>query len=323
MAVSHLSVVIPVHNEEHNLLPLYDRLMAVLEGLATPFEIIVVDDCSTDGSRELLANLVEHDERLRAVLLRRNFGQAAALAAGFELARGHTIIALDGDLQHAPEDIPALLAKIDEGYDVVSGWRSHRVDAALTRRLPSRVANWLIAKASGVELHDFGTTFKAYRREVLKDIRLYGDLHRFIPVLASMQGARIAEVPIRNVARAEGRSHYGLGRSFRVLFDILTIRFLVKYLTRPMHFFGSIGLACGSAGGLILSGLLIQKLRGIHIMVEHGPLLIAGSVLVLTGIQMFCTGLIGEVLMRTYFESQRRPIYAVREVLERKPAKKN
>jgi glycosyltransferase involved in cell wall biosynthesis len=323
MAVPHLSVVVPVHNEEHNLLPLYDRLVAVLEGLATPFEIIVIDDCSTDGSRELLANLVEHDERLRAVLLRRNFGQAAALAAGFELARGHTVIALDGDLQHAPEDIPALLAKIDEGYDVVSGWRAHRVDAALTRRLPSRVANWLIAKASGVELRDFGTTFKAYRRDVLKDIRLYGDLHRFIPVLASIQGARIAEVPIRNVPRAGGRSHYGLGRTFRVLFDILTIRFLVKYLTRPMHFFGSLGLACGSAGGLILGGLLIQKLRGIHIMVEHGPLLIAGSVLVLTGIQMFCTGLIGEVLMRTYFESQRRPIYAVREVLERKPAKKN
>ena len=323
MADPHLSVVIPVHNEEHSLLPLYDRLIGVLEGLAKPFEIIVIDDCSTDGSRELLANLVEHDERLRAVLLRRNFGQAAALAAGFELARGQTVIALDGDLQHAPEDIPALLAKIDEGYDVVSGWRNHRVDRALTRRLPSRVANWLIAKASGVELRDFGTTFKAYRLEVLKDIRLYGDLHRFIPVLASMQGARIAEVPIRNVPRAEGRSHYGLGRTFRVLFDILTIRFLVKYLTRPMHFFGSIGMACGAAGGLILGGLLIQKLRGIHIMVEHGPLLIAGSVLVLTGIQMFCTGLIGEVLMRTYFESQHRPIYAVREVLERKPAKKN
>ena len=323
MADPHLSVVVPVHNEEHSLLPLYDRLIRVLEGQAKPFEIIVIDDCSTDGSRELLANLVEHDERFRAVLLRRNFGQTAALAAGFELARGQTVIAMDGDLQHAPEDIPALLAKIDEGYDVVSGWRANRVDGALTRRLPSRIANWLIAKASGVELRDFGTTFKAYRREVLKDIRLYGDLHRFIPVLASIQGARIAEVPIRSVRRAEGRSHYGLGRTFRVLFDILTIRFLVRYLTRPMHFFGSIGLACGAAGGLILGGLLIQKLRGIHIMVEHGPLLIAGSVLALTGIQMFCTGLIGEVLMRTYFESQSRPIYAVREVLERKPAKTN
>ena len=314
-----LSVVIPVHNEESSLLPLYDRLVRVIEIFEKSFEIIVVDDCSTDGSRELLANLVEHDERLRAVMLRRNFGQAAALAAGFEMARGRIVIAMDGDLQHAPEDIPALLEKIGEGYDVVSGWRAHRVDSAFTRRLPSRIANWLIAKASGVELRDFGTTFKAYRREVLKDIRLYGDLHRFIPVLASMQGARISEVPIRSVPRAEGRSHYGLGRTFRVLFDILTIRFLVKYLTRPMHFFGSIGLTCGAAGGLILGGLIVQKLRGIHIMVEHGPLLIAGAVLALTGLQMFCTGLIGEVLMRTYFESQRRPIYAVREVLERKP----
>jgi glycosyltransferase involved in cell wall biosynthesis len=319
MADPQLSVVIPVHNEESSLLPLYDRLIAVLERVAKPFEIIVVDDCSTDGSRELLANLVEHDDRLRVVLLRRNFGQTAALAAGFELACGDTVIAMDGDLQHAPEDIPALLAKIDEGYDVVSGWRAHRVDSALTRRLPSRVANWLIARASGVDLRDFGTTFKAYRRDVLKDVHLYGDLHRFIPVLASMQGARIAEVPIRNVPRAEGRSHYGLGRTFRVMFDILTIRFLVRYLTRPMHFFGSIGLVCGAGGGLILAGLVVQKLRGIPIMVEHGPLLIAGAVLVLTGIQMFCTGLIGEVLMRTYFESQRRPIYAVREVLERKP----
>ncbi len=319
MVDPYLSVVIPVHNEESSLLPLYDQLIAVLERVGKPFEIIVVDDCSTDGSRELLANLVAHDERLRVVLLRRNFGQTAALAAGFELARGITVIAMDGDLQHDPADIPALLAKMDEGYDVVSGWRANRVDAALTRRLPSRIANWLIAKASGVELRDFGTTFKAYHRDVLKDIHLYGELHRFIPVLASMQGARIAEVPIRNVPRAEGRSHYGLGRTFRVMFDLLTIRFLVRYLTRPMHFFGSIGLICGSAGGLILAGLLLQKLRGLHIMVEHGPLLIAGAVLVLTGIQMFCTGLIGEVLMRTYFESQRRPIYAVREVLEHKP----
>jgi glycosyltransferase involved in cell wall biosynthesis len=317
MADPLLSVVIPVHNEENSLLPLYDRLVKVLETVGTAFEIILVDDYSTDGSRELLTHLVDHDERLRVVFLRRNFGQSAALAAGFELSRGQTVIAMDGDLQHDPEDIPPLLAKMDEGYDVVSGWRANRVDAALTRRLPSRIANWLIAKASGVELRDFGTTFKAYRREVLKDIRLYGDLHRFIPVLASMQGARIAEVPIRNVPRAGGRSHYGLGRSFPVLFDILTIRFLVKYLTRPMHFFGSIGLACGTAGALILGGLLVQKLRGIHIMVEHGPLLIAGAILVLTGIQMFCTGLIGEVLMRTYFESQRRPIYAVREVLEK------
>ncbi len=318
-----LSVVIPIHNEEKSILPLFDRLVTVLEPLARPFEILFVDDCSTDSSRDLLGNLVDHDERLRAVLLRRRFGQTAALAAGFELARGSVIIAMDGDLQHAPEDIPGLLVKIDEGYDVASGWRSQRVDSILTRRLPSRVANWLMAKLSGVELHDFGTTFKAYRREILKEIRLYGDLHRFIPVLASMQGARIAEVPIQNVPRTEGNSHYGLGRTFRVFFDILTIRFLLKYFTRPMHLFGSIGLLCGSLGGAVLLGLIVQKLRGVHIMVEHGPLLIAGAILVLTGMQMFCTGLIGEVLIRTYFESQNRPIYSVQKILEQRRSRKN
>lgn len=297
------------------MLPLYDRLTAVLEELGEPYEIVFVDDASTDGSRRLLAHLVEGDPRLRAVLLRRNFGQTAALAAGFELAEGDRIVAMDGDLQHDPEDIPELLAKLDDGYDIASGWRVGRADSWMTRRLPSRAANWLMSKASGIELHDFGTTFKAYRADALESVRLYGDLHRFIPVLASMRGARIAEVPIRSLPRGEGQSHYGLGRTFRVLFDLITLRFLLKYLTRPMHFFGSIGLACGGLGALALGGLVVQKLRGVHVMVEHGPLLIAGAVLTLTGIQMLCTGLIGEVLMRTYFESQGRAIYAVREVL--------
>lgn len=313
-----LSVVIPVHNEESHLLPLYDRLTAVLETIGDLYEVIFVDDYSTDSSRELLSNLVQHDSRLQAVLLRRNFGQTAALAAGFEIAEGDVVIAMDGDLQHAPEDIPALLAKIDEGYDVASGWRRERVDHWLTRRFPSRVANWLMAKASGIDLHDFGTTFKAYRCDVLQSVRLYGELHRFIPVLASMDGALIAEVPIQNVVRPAGKSHYGLGRTFRVLFDLITLRFLLKYLTRPMHLFGSIGLVLGGSGSLALAFLLVQKLRGIHIMVEHGPLLIAAAILVLGGIQMFCTGLIGEVLMRTYFESQGRTIYSVREVLSSK-----
>ncbi len=316
-----LSVVIPVHNEEKTILPLYDRLVAVLDRLGRPFEILFVDDCSTDTSRQLLGSLVEHDDRLQAVLLRRNFGQTAALAAGFALAEGEVVVAMDADLQHAPEDIPALLAKVDEGYDIVSGWRKERVDNLLTRRLPSRLANALIARVSGVDLHDFGTTFKAYRRDVLKSIRLYGELHRFIPALASIEGARITEAPIQNVARTEGKSHYGLGRTFRVLFDLVTIRFLARYLTRPMHFFGSIGLLCGGLGTLIFIGLLVQKLRGIHIMVEHGPLLIAGGILALSGLQMVCTGLIGEILMRTYFESQDRPIYAVREILKGRKTK--
>jgi len=310
-----ITVVIPVHNEENSLLPLYDRLVAVLEALGNEFEIVFVDDYSTDTSRALLENLVLSDSRLEAVFLRRNFGQTAALAAGFEHASGDVVIAMDGDLQHAPEDIPALLKKIDEGYDIASGWREHRVDGWLTRRLPSRIANWLMAKISGIELHDFGTTFKAYRADVLDSVRLYGELHRFIPVLASMDGARIAEVPIQNVERPDGKSHYGISRTFRVLFDLITLQFLLRYLTRPMHFFGSIGLLCGTLGGGVFVYLLWRKVEGIHIMVEHGPLLIAGAVLLVTGLQMFTTGLIGEVLMRTYFESQGRPIYAVQRVI--------
>ena len=237
-----LSIVIPIHNEEPSILPLYDRLTSVLEQLRRSYEILFVDDASTDRSFELLANLVETDGRLKVIRLRRNFGQTAALSAGFHEAKGDIIIAMDGDLQHAPEDIPALLAKIDEGFDIASGWRKHRVDNAIMRKIPSRIANWLMAKASGMDLRDFGTTFKAYRAEVLRDVNLYGELHRFIPALASFYGARVVEVPIRNTPRASGGSHYGIGRTFRVLFDILTIKFLLKYFTRPMHFFGKWGL---------------------------------------------------------------------------------
>ncbi|MEK7406201.1 MAG: glycosyltransferase family 2 protein [Acidobacteriota bacterium] len=313
-----LSVVIPIHNEEACILPLYDRLAAVLERLGRPCEVIFVDDASTDRSFELLANLVETDERLKLVRLRRNFGQTAALAAGFHQALGEVIVSLDGDLQHAPEDIPLLLAKIDEGYDIASGWRKNRVDNPVTRKLPSRIANWVMAKVSGVALHDFGTTFKAYRAEILKDINLYGELHRFIPALASFYGARIAEVPIQSVPRASGGSHYGLGRTLHVLFDILTIKFLLSYFTRPMHFFGKLGLLGTTAGGGILGVLAIHKLAGNEMLiVEHGPLLLAGALLLLAGIMMFSTGLLGEVLMRTYFESQGRRIYAIREIRTR------
>src|SRR5256714_6881479 len=252
-----LSIVIPVHNEEPSLLPLYDRLTAVLEALQKPYEILFVDDASTDRSFELLANLVETDERLKVIRLRRNFGQTAALSAGFHEAEGEVIIAMDGDLQHAPEDIPALLRKIDEGYDIASGWRKERVDNALTRKIPSKIANWLMAKASGVDLRDFGTTFKAYKAEVLRDVHLYGELHRFIPALASFYGARVAEVPIRSTPRLTGDSHYGIGRTFRVLFDILTVKFLLNYFTRPMHFFGSIGLTSCGLGGAIMSFLVL------------------------------------------------------------------
>ncbi len=207
-----------------------------------------------------------------------------------------------------------LLAKIEEGYDIASGWRKERVDNALTRKLPSRVANWLMAKASGIQLRDFGTTFKAYRAEILKEINLYGELHRFIPALASFYGARIVEVPIRNTPRLAGGSHYGLGRIFNVMFDIVTIKFLLKYFTRPMHFFGRIGLLGVTLGSAILGWLAVYKLLGHELVSEHGPLMIAGGLLLLAGLMMFSTGLLGEVLMRTYFESQGRRIYAVREI---------
>src|SRR5438067_3406312 len=257
-----LSIVIPIHNEEPSILRLYDRLTAVLEKLQKPFEILFVDDASTDRSFDLLANLVETDPRLKVIRLRRNFGQTAGLSDGFDEAQGNIVVSLDGDLQHDPEDIPALLAKIEEGYDIASGWRKERIDNAITRKIPSRIANWLMAKASGVNLRDFGTTFKAYRAEVLKDVHLYGELHRFIPALASFYGARVAEVPISSTPRATGDSHYGLGRTFRVLFDILTIKFLLKYFTRPMHFFGALGLVGTGIGGLILSYLALYKLFG-------------------------------------------------------------
>lgn len=315
MTNPEISVVIPVHNEEQNLLRLYDRILATLEPRGAAFEIIAVDDASSDGGVKLLKNLADNDGRLKVVCLRRNFGQTAALAAGFEHAQGGVIVAMDGDLQHAPEDIPALLAKLDEGYDIANGRREQRIDNWITRRLPSKIANACIRWISGVDLHDFGGTFKAYRNDAVKNLRLYGEMHRFIPVFAAMNGARIAEVPIRNCKRGAGRSHYGLGRTVRVAFDLLTVGFLARYLTRPMHFFGAIGFLCGGGGAAVMAYLLAQKVQGIHIMVEHGPLLIAGSLLVLTGLQMVCTGLIGEMLMRTYFESQNRAAYGVREVI--------
>jgi glycosyltransferase involved in cell wall biosynthesis len=316
-----LSIVVPIHNEEPSILPLYDRLTAVLEKLRKPYEIIFIDDASTDRSFDLLANLVETDGRLKVIRLRRNFGQTAALAAGFDEAQGSVIISLDGDLQHAPEDIPALLEKIEEGYDIASGWRKQRVDNAVTRKIPSRIANWLMSKVSHVELRDFGTTFKAYRAEVLKDVNLYGELHRFIPALASFYGARIAEVPIKNIERPAGESHYGLSRTFRVMFDIFTIWFLLKYFTRPMHFFGKWGLISAGGGGGLLAFLAIKKLvTGVDIIDEHGPLMLLGALALVTGVILFCTGLLGEVLTRTYFESQGRRIYAVREIRAKREA---
>jgi glycosyltransferase involved in cell wall biosynthesis len=250
------------------------------------------------------------------VKLRRNFGQTSALAAGFDHARGDYIIAMDGDLQHDPADIPLFLEKISEGYDIVSGWRKHRIDNLWMRRIPSHCANWLMAKLSGVAIHDFGTTFKAYRREILEQVPLYGELHRFIPALASWHGASICEVPIRNVNRERGASHYGISRTFGVFFDLITIRFLLKYLARPLHFFGSLGMMSIFSGSAIAVWLLIEKfLHHSDVMTDHGPLMIFGAVLLLAGLNLLAVGLLGEMQVRHYYEPSRRAPYSVDRVL--------
>ena len=250
------SIVVPFHNEEDNVTVLYARLKQVMEQVGDSFELVLVDDGSSDRSYKLLEEIAAVDSRVLVVKLRRNFGQTSALAAGFDHASGEFILAMDGDLQHDPNDIPGFLEKLEEGYDVVSGWRKERIDNFVMRRIPSRCANWLMAKLSGVDIHDFGTTFKAYRHEVIQNIPLYGEMHRFIPALASWYGASICEIPIKNVNRERGKSHYGIGRTFRVFFDLLTIRFLLKYMSRPLHFFGSIG-ALGITAGSFISAILL------------------------------------------------------------------
>src|SRR5207253_2947798 len=280
-----LSIVVPLFNEAPTLEELHRRVTAVTMMLGLDTEIIYVDDGSTDGSGEMAAAIAKQDARVRVVRLARNYGQTAALAAGFDAAAGDVIVAMDGDLQHAPEEIPKLLSKLDEGYDIVSGWREQRVDNLWTRRLPSKAANWLMAKLSGVSLHDFGTTFKAYRAPVIKRIRLYGDLHRFIPALASWGGARIAEVPIANIPRPQNQSHYGLSRTWRVMADLITVRFLLKYVTRPLHLFGPIGFLSVGSGAAAAAWILATKLlTGAPIFVAHGPLLLLSAVLVQTGV---------------------------------------
>jgi glycosyltransferase involved in cell wall biosynthesis len=306
-----LSVVIPLFNEVGTLRELHQRLSTVLEALATPYEIVFVDDGSIDGTFLAASALGASDGAVRVVKLARNYGQTAALAAGFDEARGDTIVAMDGDLQHAPEDLPLLLSKLAEGY-VVSGWRARRVDGFWTRRLPSRVANWLVAKLSGVELRDFGTTFKAYRAPVIKQIALYGDLHRFIPALASAHGARIAEVAITNVERPQNKSHYGLSRVWRVLSDLITIRFLLRYSTRPLHLFGPIGLASLAAGVAGGSYVLATKiLTGAPVFLEHGPLLLFSAMLIQSGVILVGLGVLAEILTRIYFDGRQRRIYTV------------
>ncbi|HUJ32254.1 MAG TPA: glycosyltransferase family 2 protein [Candidatus Acidoferrum sp.] len=311
------SVVVPFHDEEESVRELHQRLSDVMTERYEPVEFIYVDDQSKDATPRLLAEIADADPRVKVLRLRRNYGQTTALAAGFDYAAGEIIISMDGDLQHDPADIPTMLDTFATGnYDIVSGWRQKRVDNFLMRRLPSRVANWMMAKLSGVDIHDFGTTFKVYRRETIKDVPLYGEMHRFIPALAAWNGARVVEVPIRNIVRPGGKSHYGISRTLRVLFDIITIRFLLRYMTRPLHFFGPPGLLGIFAGAAILVGLFIEKVFWrTPIFVQHGPLLVLGMMLCLFGVQLLAVGLVGELLTRTHFESGADPVYRIERVI--------
>jgi len=315
------SIVVPFHNEEENVTRLYDRLTSVMEATGESFEMVFVDDGSSDGTFRLLREILAVDSRVAVVKLRRNFGQTSALAAGFDHATGEFLIAMDGDLQHDPEDIPLFVEKIHEGYDVVSGWRKQRIDNFVMRRIPSRIANWLMAKLSGVDIHDFGTTYKAYRADIIKQIPLYGELHRFIPALASWLGASIIEIPIKNINRERGVSHYGISRTFRVFFDLITIRFLLRYLSRPLHFFGTVGVMSMGAGSIIAAALVAMKvLWSTHVMDEHGPLLVSAAVLIVAGVQLLALGLLGEMQVRHYHEPGRRTPYAIDRVLRIKPS---
>lgn len=313
------SIVIPLYNEELVINELYERLTSTMVGTSLVYEIVFVEDGSTDRTLELIKNIAEKNSNVIAVELRRNFGQTAALAAGFDTAKGQIIISMDGDLQHSPEEIPNFLEKIEQGYDIVSGWRKRRKDNLLFRKIPSRIANWLASKISGVDIHDFGTTFKAYRCEFIKDMSLYGEMHRFIPALLSRSGAKITEIPIRNIVRPKGSSNYGISRTFRVVFDLITLRFLLAYVTKPLHFFGKAAMYCIAIGLLLGAYILYDKfVYNVPIMVAHAPMAGLAAVLLLVGLILVSTGLISEMISRVYFESTNKKVYSVRKIHRKK-----
>ena len=308
-----LSIVVPLYNEAESLPALVEQLLAALRPLGRSFELVLVDDGSSDGTAAVLRQLAAQTPELVAVLLRRNYGQTPAMSAGFDASRGALIVTLDGDLQNDPADIPLLLEQLEQGYDLVSGWRHQRQDPAMSRKLPSRLANRLIARVTGVRLHDYGCSLKAYRRELVEDMNLYGELHRFLPALAFIEGARISEVKVNHRARRYGASKYGIDRTFRVLMDLLTVWFMKRFLTRPMYVFGFGGLLSVALGVVLSLYLLSLKLHGIDI--GSRPLLLVAVLALICGVQLFCFGLLAELQMRTYHESQGRPIYRVRATL--------
>lgn len=308
-----VSIVVPLYNEEDNVPILHERLKEVLDNLDTEYEIIYVDDGSIDRTLNLLEEIQKKDKNVMVLSLRRNFGQTAAFAAGFDFARGDIVITMDGDLQNDPKDIPRLLDAI-KNYDLVSGWRKKRKDTFLTRRLPSMIANWLISRVTGVRLHDYGCSLKAYRRDVVKNLRLYGEMHRFIPAVASWYGVRVSEIETTHHPRLRGKSKYGISRTIKVLLDLITVKFLQSFSTKPMQFFGPMGIIFGIAGVGISLYLSIEKLfRGINI--GGRPLLLLGALLIIVGVQFVGMGLLGEMLVRVYHESQKKPIYAIKKIL--------
>jgi glycosyltransferase involved in cell wall biosynthesis len=307
-----LSIVVPIYNEEENIPLLVETISAALADSRLEYELILVDDGSGDGSFPLLKGIAESDPRVRVIRFRRNFGQTAAMAAGFDAATGSVVVPMDGDLQNDPTDIPRLLAKIDEGYDVVSGWRKERRDTFINRRLPSILANGIISAMTGVRLHDYGCTLKAYRREVLEGINLYGEMHRFVPALASQVGARVTELPVRHHPRLYGKSKYGISRTMRVVLDLMTVKFLLTYSTKPIQLFGKWGIYTLFAGILSGAATVYMKLFE-QVNMNRNPLLIMTGFLLFMGVQFIVLGLLGELNARTYYEAQGNPIYVVKE----------
>lgn len=310
-----ISVVVPVYNEEDNIAASYTELTEVLRSCGRDYEIIFVDDGSRDNTLKNLLKAAHGDACIRIVEFRRNFGQTAAMAAGFEHTRYDIVIPIDGDLQNDPHEIPGMIRKLEEGYDLVCGWRRKRQDKFISRKLPSMIANKLISYFTGVELHDYGCSLKVMRGEIARGIKLYGEMHRFIPALAAEFGAKITEVPVNHRARQHGKTKYGISRTFRVILDLITVKFLLGYSKRPIHFFGAIGLGSGVLGFFILAVMTVQRLFW-NIPMGNRPLLILGAMLMLIGLQFLVFGLLAEVLARTYYESQNKRVYAVRRLIE-------